>query len=77
MGVASNRELWAVPRFGRIMALIFESVIMLIAMIVSAVVMRRFDVHQTLGSTIPMSLVALGILAPPRSRVSYGCEGHP
>jgi hypothetical protein len=38
---------------------------MLIAMIISARwVMRRFDVHQPLGSTIPMGLVALGILAP-------------
>jgi len=29
------RELWAVPRFGRIMALLLEAVIMLIAMILS------------------------------------------
>jgi hypothetical protein len=59
------RELWAVPWFGRVMALLFEAVIMLIAMIVAARwVMRRFDVPLTLGSTIPMGLVALGILAP-------------
>jgi hypothetical protein len=58
------RELWAVPRFGRVTSLLFEAVIMLIAMIVaSRWVMRRFDVPQTLGSTIPMDLVALGILA--------------
>ena len=59
------RELWAVPRFGRIAALLVEAVIMLIAMVVSSRwVMRRFNVPQTLGSTIPMGLVALAILAP-------------
>jgi uncharacterized membrane protein AbrB (regulator of aidB expression) len=59
------RELWAVPRFGHLTALLFEAVIMLIAMIISARwVMRRFEVHQTLGSTILMGLVALAILAP-------------
>jgi uncharacterized membrane protein AbrB (regulator of aidB expression) len=59
------RELWAVPRFGRIAALLMEAVFMLIAMIISARwVMRRFEVHQTLGSTILMGLVALAILAP-------------
>jgi hypothetical protein len=58
------RELWAVPRFGRITALLFEAVIMLTAMILSSRWgMRRFDVPPTLGSTIPMGLVALGILA--------------
>ena len=58
------RELWAVPQFGRI-ALLVEAVIMLIAMVVSSRwVMRRFNVPQTLGSTIPMGLVALAILAP-------------
>ena len=47
------RELWAVPSFGRIAALLIEAVIMLIAMFFSSRwVMRRFDVHQTLGSTI-------------------------
>src|SRR5215469_12767688 len=59
------RELWAVPQFGRITALLLEAVIMLIAMVVSSRwVMRRFNVPQTLGSTIPMGLVALAILAP-------------
>jgi hypothetical protein len=59
------RELWAVPRFGRIMALLFEAVIMLIAMMVSSRwVMRRFNVPLTLGSTVPMGPVALGILVP-------------
>ena len=29
------RELWAVPRFGRVAALLVEAVIMLIAMVVS------------------------------------------
>jgi hypothetical protein len=57
------RELRVVPRFGRIAALLMEAVFMLIAMIISARwVMRRFDVHPTLGSTIPVGLVALGIL---------------
>jgi hypothetical protein len=59
------RELWAVPRFGRVMALLAEAVIMLITMMVSSRwVIRRFDVPLTLGSTIPMGLVALAILAP-------------
>lgn len=59
------RELWAVPRFGRIPVLLIETVIMLIAMIVSSRwVIRRFNVPQALGSTIPMGLVAFGILAP-------------
>ena len=59
------RELWAVPRFGRVAALLIEAIIMLIAMMVSSRwVMRRFEVHQTLGSTIAMGLVALGILLP-------------
>ena len=53
------------PRFGRIQALLIEAVIMLIAMIVSSRwVIRRFNVPQALGSTIPMGLVAIGILAP-------------
>jgi len=30
------RELWAVPRFGRVAALLIEAIIMLIAMIVSS-----------------------------------------
>src|SRR5215467_13248365 len=59
------RELWAVPQFGRIVALLVEAVIMLIAMIASSRwVIRLFNVPQTLGSTIPMGLVALAILAP-------------
>ena len=59
------RELWAVPRFGRMTALLVEAIIMLIAMIVAAGwVTLRFDVPRTLGSTIPVGLVALVILAP-------------
>jgi hypothetical protein len=59
------RELWAVPPFGRMTALLAEAIIMLIAMIVAVRwVILRFNVPQTLGSTIPMGLVALGILAP-------------
>ena len=46
-------------------ALLVEAAIMLIAMIVSSRwVMLRFSVPHTLGSTIPMGLVALTILMP-------------
>jgi hypothetical protein len=59
------RELWAVPRFGRLTGVLLEAVIMLIAMAVSARwVIRRFHVRPTFGSTISMGLVALGILLP-------------
>ena len=59
------RELWAVPRFGRMTAILLEGVIMLVAMAVSARwVIRRFHVRPTFGSTISMGLVALGILVP-------------
>ena len=44
------RELWTVPQFGRIAALLVEAVSMLIAMVVSSRwLMRRFNVPQTLG----------------------------
>jgi hypothetical protein len=47
------RELWAVPYFGRVAAMLLEAVIMLIAMIVSSRwVMRRFNVPRTLPATI-------------------------
>jgi hypothetical protein len=63
------RELWAVPRFGRVMALLAEAVIMLLAMIVtSRWVIRRFEVPHTFGSTIPVGLVALGGIAACRDR---------
>ena len=52
------------PRFGRITALLIEAIIMLTMIVSSRWVMRRFDVPQTLGSTIPMCLVALAILVP-------------
>jgi len=59
------RELWAVPRFGRMTAMLVEAVIMLTAMTVAARwVIRRFSVPQNFGSTISVGLVALGILAP-------------
>jgi hypothetical protein len=59
------RELWAVPRFGRLTGVLLEAVIMLIAMAVSARwVIRQFNVGPTLGSTISVGLVALGILVP-------------
>ena len=66
------------PRFGRITALLIEAIIMLIAMIVSSRwVMRRFSVPHTLGSTIPMGLVALAILIPAEIAGVSGCEGYP
>jgi hypothetical protein len=59
------RELWAVPRFGRLTGVLWEAVIMLIAMAVSARwVIRRFRVGPTFDSTISMGLVVLGILVP-------------
>ena len=59
------RELWAVPRFGRLTGVLLEAVIMLAAMAVSARwVIRRFHVKPTFGSTISIGLVALGILVP-------------
>ena len=59
------RELWVVPRFGRLTGVLLEAVIMLIAMAVSARwVIRRFQLKPKFGSTISMGLVALGILVP-------------
>ena len=59
------RELWAVPYFGRMAAMLGEAVIMLTAMIVAARwVIRRFDVPRTLLATISMGLVALALLVP-------------
>jgi hypothetical protein len=50
------RELWAVPRFGRLTGVLVEAVIMLIAMAVSARwVIRRFRVEPTFGSTISIA----------------------
>jgi hypothetical protein len=49
------RELWAVPHFGRMAALLSEAVTMLIAMIVAARwVIRRVHVPRTLPATISM-----------------------
>ena len=59
------RELWAMPQFGRITAMLFEAVIMLIAMVISAWwTMRRLKVPRTPAATISMALVALGLLIP-------------
>ena len=59
------RELWALPHFGRVAAMLSEAVIMLIAMIVAARwVIRRFDVPRTLPATISMGLIAIGLLFP-------------
>jgi len=59
------RELWAMPQFGRITAMLFEAVIMLIAMVISAWwTMRPLKVPRTPAATISMALVALGLLIP-------------
>ena len=58
------RELWVMPRFGRMTGVLLEAPIMLIAMIISARwAIRRFDVPGTLRATISMGFVAVGILA--------------
>jgi hypothetical protein len=58
------RELWAVPRFGRIAAILSEAV-MLLAMIVAARwVIRRFHVSRTLPVTISMGLIVDWIAVP-------------
>jgi hypothetical protein len=65
MDPGSIQELWAVPHFGRIAAILLEAIIMLITMIVAAQwVIRRFDVPQTLGATLPMVLIAIALLFP-------------
>src|SRR5438128_2441694 len=59
------RELWAVPHFGRMAAMLSEAVIMLIAMMVAAIwVTRQFDLPRTLPATISMGLIAIGLLSP-------------
>src|SRR5438309_593730 len=72
------RELCAVPRFGRVMALLFEAVIMLIAMIISARwVMRCFRVPHRLSVTLTIGLIAIGLRSRLRSQVHSGCAGNP
>src|SRR6266478_4062356 len=57
------RELWVVPHFGRMTAVLLEAPIMLIAMIISARwVIRRFDVSLAFRTTVSMGVVALGLL---------------
>jgi hypothetical protein len=59
------RELWAVPRFGRLAATLSEAAIMLIAMMVAARwVIRRFEVSRTLADTLSIGLIAIGLLLP-------------
>src|ERR1700758_3031529 len=59
------RELWAVPHFGRMAAMLGEAVIMLMAMIIAARwVIRRFDVPRMFSATISMGLIAIGLLFP-------------
>ena len=65
MDLGTDPGTLAVPRFGRMTAMLVEAVIMLTAMTVAARwVIRRFSVPQNFGSTISVGLVALGILAP-------------
>ena len=59
------RELWAVPHFGRMVAMLSETVIMLDAMMVAARwVIRWFEVPQTLSDTLSIGLIAIGLLFP-------------
>ena len=59
------RELWAVPHFGRMAAMLSEAFIILVAMIVAARwVIQRFHVSRTLPATISMGIVAIGLLLP-------------
>jgi hypothetical protein len=59
------RELWALPHFGRVAAMLSEAVIMLIAMMVAAQwVIRRFEVPQTVSDTLSLGLTAIGLLFP-------------
>ncbi len=65
MDLGTDPGTLAVPHFGPTVGLLFEAVIMLIAMIVAARwVIRRFHVPQALGATLSMGLVALGLLLP-------------
>jgi hypothetical protein len=57
------REFWIVPHLGRIAALMLETPLMLVAMIVSARwVVPRFDVPYSLRTRIAIGAVALVIL---------------
>ena len=70
------RELWAVPHFGGMAATLSEAVILLIAMIVAARwVIRRVHVPRTLPATIPMGLIAIGLLFRLKSWVSTWVRG--
>jgi hypothetical protein len=59
------RELWAVPHFGLMAAMLEEAVVMLTAMIVAARwVIRRFDVPQAPGAKLSIGPIAIGLLSP-------------
>jgi hypothetical protein len=59
------REIWTVPRFGRVAPLLSEAAIRVVAMSVTARwVIRRVAVKTAPPTTIAMDLVALGILLP-------------
>jgi hypothetical protein len=72
------RELWAVPHFGRVAAMLSEAIVILIAMIVAARwVIRRFDVPRMLPATISMGLIAIGMLLPVEIEGLFGCAAYP
>jgi hypothetical protein len=59
------REIWLIPRAGRMTATVVEAVIMSMAMIVSVRwVIRRYNVPPRLGPSILVGLAAFGILLP-------------
>jgi hypothetical protein len=65
MDLRPIRALWAVPRFGRVAAMLSEAIIMLIAMIAaSRWIIRRFHMPRTLPATLSMGLIAIGLLFP-------------
>src|SRR5271167_304745 len=59
------RILCAAPRFGPLIGVLLEAVIMLIGMIIAAKwALRRFDARRALVPTISMGLIAVGLLLP-------------
>ena len=72
------RELWAVPHFGRVAAMLSEAVIMLVAMIVAARwVIRRFRrASNAPCDDLDGSELRSDCCSRLRSWVSSGCEGY-
>jgi hypothetical protein len=59
------RVLWVAPRFGPLIAILLEAVVMVIVMIMAArLAIRRFGVATSLAATISMGLIAFGLLIP-------------